>query len=286
MKYDYSQLSREPRAYVRQNDALRCIGPDTEVFLQGQLSQDISELSDNESAWSFLLNPNGKVAVWLRVSRIADDEYLLDMDEGWGQLALNRLKRFKIRVKSEIQITQLKVTSILGEGSKKLRQASTNSGIISDIGWLNIEGFDLLGESTDAPDGCEIGTEEEYEFLRISSGVPRMGSELTEDVIPAETNLVERSVSFTKGCYTGQELVARLDSRGNRVPKHLRRLRTSGSFATGSPIEGENGSVGTVTSCAESIKGTIGLGYVSRSFEVPGEATIDGASVLIESAFT
>lgn len=280
------QLSGQPRVYVRQNDALRCVGPDTEVFLQGQLSQDISELSDNESAWSFLLNPNGKVAVWLRISRLSDDEYLLDMDEGWGQLALNRLERFKIRVKSEIQITQLQVTSILGKGSKKLREASANSGIISDIGWLNIEGFDLLGESTDVPEGCEIGTKEEYEFLRISNGVPRMGSELTEDVIPAETNLIERSVSFTKGCYTGQELVARLDSRGNRVPKHLRRLTSSDSFAIGSSIEGENGLVGTVTSSSESITGTVGLAYISRSFEVPGEASIDGASVLIESAFT
>ena len=280
------QLSGQPRVYVRQNDALRCVGPDTEVFLQGQLSQDISELSDNESAWSFLLNPNGKVAVWLRISRLSDDEYLLDMDEGWGQLALNRLERFKIRVKSEIQITQLQVTSILGKGSKKLREASANSGIISDIGWLNIEGFDLLGVSTDVPEGCEIGTKEEYEFLRISNGVPRMGSELTEDVIPAETNLIERSVSFTKGCYTGQELVARLDSRGNRVPKHLRRLTSSDSFAIGSSIEGENGLVGTVTSSSESITGTVGLAYISRSFEVPGEASIDGVSVLIESAFT
>ena len=280
------QLSGQPRVYVRQNDALRCVGPDTEVFLQGQLSQDISELSDNESAWSFLLNPNGKVAVWLRISRLSDDEYLLDMDEGWGQLALNRLERFKIRVKSEIQITQLQVTSILGKGSKKLGEASANSGIISDIGWLNIEGFDLLGVSTDVPEGCEIGTKEEYEFLRISNGVPRMGSELTEDVIPAETNLIERSVSFTKGCYTGQELVARLDSRGNRVPKHLRRLTSSDSFAIGSSIEGENGLVGTVTSSSESITGTVGLAYISRSFEVPGEASIDGASVLIESAFT
>ena len=280
------QLSGKPRVYVRQNDALRCVGPDTEAFLQGQLSQDISELSDNESTWSFLLNPNGKVAVWLRITRLADGEYLLDMDGGWGQLALSRLERFKIRVQSEIQITQLHVISILGKGSNKLRESLTNSGAISDIGWKNIEGFDLLGESAIAPEGCEIGTKEEYEFLRVSNGVPRMGSELTEDVIPAETNLVERSVSFTKGCYTGQELVARLDSRGNRVPKHLRRLTTSGSFATGSPIEGENGSVGTVTSCVESVTGTVGLGYVSRSFEVPGEATIDGVSVLIESAFT
>ena len=64
----------------------------------------------------------------------------------------------------------------------------------------------------------------EYEAVRIAAGIPRMGAELTDKTIPGETGLIELTVSFTKGCYTGQELVARIDSRGGNVPRHLRRL--------------------------------------------------------------
>jgi len=210
---------------------------------------------------------------------------VLDMEEGWGQVALDRLERFKIRVQCEIEATQLQTVSILGQGANAIKEISSTAEITSDAGWPSLEGFDLLDRTSVPPDGCEIGTQDEYEFLRISNGIPRMGAELTEDVIPAETNLVARSVSFTKGCYTGQELVARLDSRGNRVPKHLSRITTSGVFATGAEIKGESGAVGRVTSAADSGTGTIGLGYVARSFEVPGTAVIDDIPVLIESAF-
>ena len=110
-----------------------------------------------------------------------------------------------------------------------------------------------------------------------------MGSELDEKIIPAETNLVSRSVSFTKGCYTGQELVARLDSRGNNVPKHMRRISTTGVFDVGSVIEIEGKTIGKVTSALRSDDQTIGLGFISRSFEPPGEAKIDGITVVIDS---
>ncbi len=261
------------------------MGSDTEVFLQGQLSQDVSALSDNESAWSFLLNPDGKLVVWLRVTRLEKDQYLLDMEEGWGQTALERLERFKIRVKCDIEVIQLQIVSVLGEGANRLIEASTSAGIINDADWPMLEGFELLGDFSTAPEGCEIGTEDEYECLRISNGIPRMGTELTEGMIPGETNLVPRSVSFTKGCYTGQELIARIDSRGNKVPKNLCRIIANENFPTGAEIKGHEGTVGIVTSSAYSVEGAIGLGYVSRSFGIPGKATIGNSSVLIESAF-
>lgn len=279
-------MSGTPRTYKSCRDALRCTGPDTEEFLQGQLSQEVSDLTDKESAWSFLLNPNGKLVVWLRVTRIAKDHYLLDMEEGWGQLAFERLERFKIRVECHIEATQLQVVSILGEGAKKMRGELPSAEIASDTRWPSLEGFDLLGESSTLPSGCEIGTQEEYECLRISYAIPRMGAELMEGMIPAETNLVARSVSFTKGCYTGQELIARLDSRGNKVPRNLCRVLGNEVFTSGAEIQGLQGTVGFVTSAAHSVAGTIGLGYVSRSFEIPGRATIGDSSVQVESAFT
>lgn len=279
----FKKLVSVPQAYPSHRDALLCIGTDTEQFLQGQISQDISALSDGESSWSFLLNPDGKISCWFRVNRITAEKYLLDMDEGWGQRALDRLVRFKLRVQCEIELVDLPMISIRGNGANKLKEESHKAEIVADAEWPELEGFDLLGDSIQMPAKCNEGKSEEYNFLRIWSGIPCMGSELDEKIIPAETNLVARSVSFTKGCYTGQELVARLDSRGNNVPKHMRRISTTGVFDVGSVIEIEGKIIGKVTSALRSDNETIGLGFISRSFEPPGEAKIDGVTVSIDS---
>ena len=93
---DLDKLLQEPHAYTLQRDFLQCVGPDAGDFLQGQLSQDIEGLSNFSSAWSFLLNPNGKLCTWLRITRLSSEEYMLDTEQGFGQAALERLNRFKI----------------------------------------------------------------------------------------------------------------------------------------------------------------------------------------------
>ena len=93
--------------------------------------------------------------------------------------------------------------------------------------WGGLAGYDLLGADPVAPDGAVAVSQDDYEAARIEAGFPRHGAELDERTIPAEAGLVEASVSFTKGCYTGQELVARIDSRGSNVPRHLRGLLLS-----------------------------------------------------------
>ena len=275
---------QEPHAYTLERDFLQCEGPDTGDFLQGQLSQDIEALPDLGSAWSFLLNPNGKFCSWLRITRLSSEEYVLDMEQGFGQAASDRLNRFKIRVNCEIKNTQSQILRILGADADEIKGESHKQRIAADAGWQTLEGFDLLGPNVVKPNGCREGNEDEYEFIRIFHAVPKMGTELTEGIIPAETNLVARGVSFTKGCYTGQELVARLDSRGNNVAKHLRKISSPGACIAGSDIAAEGKKVGVVTSAVPSGDGSIGLGYVSRSLEIPGMAEIDGFSVSITSA--
>ena len=81
-----------------------------------------------------------------------------------------------------------------------------------------------LGPQPSPPTGVPLVSLEAYQAVRIEAGVPAMGAELTDRTIPAETGIIDRTVSFTKGCYTGQELVARIDSRGGHVPRHLRGL--------------------------------------------------------------
>jgi aminomethyltransferase len=127
------------------------------------------------------------------------------------------------------------------------------------------------------PPGIEVGSTDAFEVARIEAGTPAMGAELTERTIPAETGLVERTVSFTKGCYTGQELVARIDSRGGHVPRHLRGLTLSGPAPVGAAVTIEGREVGAVTSVARTPGGgAVALAYIHRDVSPPVEATVAG----------
>jgi folate-binding protein YgfZ len=115
------------------------------------------------------------------------------------------------------------------------------------------------------------------ELARIEAGIPRMGAELTAGVIPEEAGVVAGAVDFDKGCYVGQELVARIDSRGGNVPRRLRRLVIDAGSTPGPGAEVlvDGASVGVVTSVAERPDGTAtGLAYVKRAIDPPAEATV------------
>jgi len=195
-------------------DAVRVQGPDAATYLQSQLSQDINELAVGAAAWSFLLQPTGKVDVLLHVAREADDSFELRVDRGFGEELVARLNRFKIRVKAE-------VTAV--EGS--------------------------------------AGDPERYHSERVAAGWPAMGVEITDSTIPGELpDVVAVAVSFTKGCYPGQELVERMDSRAAQAPRHLARLTVADGAQPGDPIIVDGAQVGTLTSVA----GTTALGFVKR----------------------
>ena len=102
--------------------------------------------------------------------------------------------------------------------------------------WGGFTGYDLLGPSPRRPEPATPVGPAAYEAVRVEAGFPRHGSELDERTIPAEAGLVEATVSFTKGCYTGQELVARIDSRGSNVPRRLRGFILSGPARPGPPV--------------------------------------------------
>ncbi|MBW3557391.1 MAG: hypothetical protein KY454_10710 [Actinobacteria bacterium] len=266
-------------------DVVRVTGPDAVTFLQGQLSQDVGALAPGASAWSFLLQPQGKVDAWLRVSRLGDKELVLDVDGGFGSAVVARLERFKLRTKADIE--QLPWRCIVLRGT-----TSGGSGdgvaLLAEPAWPGVEGIDLLGPEPAPPEGVAKGSGVDYEVLRIECGVPAMGRELTERTIPAEAGVVERSVSFTKGCYTGQELVARIDSRGGKVPRRLRGVvlepGTEVPPADADVLVGES-SVGQVTSSAWSrrIGAPVALAYVKRDVEPPETATVHGRVARIEA---
>lgn len=117
------------------------------------------------------------------------------------------------------------------------------------------------------------------ERARIEAGIPSMTRDIDDRTVPAETGWVAASVSFTKGCYTGQELVARMDSRVAEPPRRLVRVEGDGLTAGATLVVG-GAEVGAVTSAADGI----GLGYVKRGTVVEGDATANGASVVLRGA--
>ncbi|MGH9075819.1 MAG: hypothetical protein ACRDZQ_17135, partial [Acidimicrobiales bacterium] len=101
---DYQALRHGLGAVWLERDVVRVTGPDAAGYLQGQLSQDLAALAVGGSAPSLLLSPQGKVDAWLRVSRVAEDGFLLDTDAGWGEAVVARLGRFRLRSKVELSL--------------------------------------------------------------------------------------------------------------------------------------------------------------------------------------
>jgi anthranilate synthase component 1 len=261
-------------------DAVRAEGPDTARFLQGQLSQDVEALAVGQSAWSFLLQPQGKVDAWLRVSRTGPEHFVLDVDAGFGDAVLTRLRRFLVRTKCELTAAEWDFVAVRGPGAG---QVDVVASIVDDPGWPGVPGVDLLGERILELQGVPQCSADTFEALRIWAGVPRMGTEIDERTMPGETGLVDRGVSFTKGCYTGQELVARVDSRGNNVPRLLRHLAAAQPVPAGSELRQDQKPVGVVTSAMTVVLGgeSRALGYLGRAYrpEAALVATIDGAEI-------
>ncbi len=268
-------------------DAVKVSGVDAVTYLQGQVSQDVATLAEGASAWSFVLQPQGKVDAWFRVTRSGPDEFVLDVDGGFGDAIVERLERFKLRTKAEVvRLDGWRCIAVRGTLPSTFRHKWGSGHVLVTESWGG-DGFDLLGLDVAPPEDVRAGTLEEYEALRIECGVPAMGRELTERTIPAEAGVVERSVSFTKGCYTGQELVARIDSRGGNVPRRLRGLILDGDALpeNGTSITIDGVVVGAITSAARSTRldAVVALAYIKRDVEPPTGAVVDGRVARIEA---
>ena len=258
-------------------DFVRVAGPDAMKFLQGQLSQQV-DVPVGTSGWTLLLQPQGKVVAFLRFTRTGAEEYILDTDGGWAPAVVERLNRFKLRVKADIEVLEgWRCLAVRGPGA---HEAVPEGGLPAD--WPGLPGVDLVGlaAAVVAPEGVPVVSVDDYERARIEAGVPVMGHELDESTIPAEAGIVDRSVSFTKGCYTGQELVARIDSRGGNVPRRLRGVVVGDGDSVppvGAVVHVDGKDVGVLTSVtprSERLGAAVALAYVRRAVEPPAEVEL------------
>lgn len=250
-------------------DAVLLAGPDAAAYLHSQVSQDLRPLQVGGSTWTFVLQPTGKIEVLARVTRTGDDTFVLDTEAGFGDVLLARLARFKIRVRAEL--TTLGWTSIAVRGVAADTTIEADDVIVVPA-WGG--GVDVLGAAPSPPEGLRRASGDDLLAARIEAGWPAMGAEIVPgETIPAETGttVVGAAVSFTKGCYPGQELVERMDSRGSSAPRQLQVVDVAPGTVAGDRLVREGDVIGTVTS----VHGTRALALVKRSALVDGDAAAD-----------
>ena len=245
--------AKRPRAFVR------VAGPDAADYLQRMLSNDVEALAPGESCEALLLTAKARVIAPLVVLRRSVDDFLLLTEPELGDRVRVELVRMRLAAKAEVEPEEHASTLVFGERS---HGAFPNA----DYGREAWEVLDTGLEPT-------VG-DDELELLRIRAGTPRFGREIDDRVLPAEAGLDARAVNFEKGCYPGQEPIARQHYRG-RINRSLRVLAIEGAelpeYDAGLIYEGKT--VGRVTSATHDDERVIALAYVR--VEVPRDAVLD-----------
>jgi folate-binding protein YgfZ len=287
----YRQL-REAAGFVRRSarGVIATTGPDAAEYLQGQLTNDIEALAPGEGCYAALLDRKGHMQADMRVLRVDAGELLLEVEAVALPAALRHLNTY--RVGRDVEVAdrgeETAVVSVIGPASL---EATTVAAPLAEHSHRSIElggaearavgtaaGIDLICarealtgvETALEGNGAAAAAEEAAEILRVEAGVPRYGAEMGPSTIPAEAGIVERAVSFTKGCYIGQETVARLHYKG-RPNRSLRGLRLSAPAAAGDVLRLGDRDVGAIgTACISPALGPIALAIVRREAS-PGD---------------
>ncbi|MDA8296754.1 MAG: hypothetical protein M0004_09240 [Actinomycetota bacterium] len=276
----YAALSGGAVGFVGRCDLVTVRGPDARSYLQGQCTQEVADLHPGEARFSLVLSVQGKVEALCRVGALDEETFVLDTEAGQGEALVERLRRFKIRVKAELSMDTVPLVCVRGPLAPPPPDAGEGRLVRVPLSG-RAAGYDLIGAGAEVPEGVVVGDAEALELARIVAGEPRMGRELDESTIPFEAGIVEATTSFTKGCYTGQELIARLEARGANVPRRLRALRGGPEvplavLAPGASVILGDAVVGRVTSSAAlpGGAGAVALAYLQRKVVPPTTATV------------
>jgi len=268
---------------------LALTGAGAKAFLHGQVTNDVLGLEPGTGCYAAFLTPKGKMLGDLRILDLGD-ELWLDTERASLQALFDMIRRFKIGYEVELHKRTLEcaLLSLVGPRARQVAGAlelpsAEHASMRARRGGADVvlvataDGIDAICAAEDAgavraafvEAGAVEVPEAAAEVLRVEAGRPRYGIDLDDTVIPQEAGLNERAVSFTKGCYVGQETVARLYYRG-KPNRHLRGLRLDGEARTGDVLRLGEREVGRVGSVADSPRlGRIALALVRREAE-PG----------------
>jgi folate-binding protein YgfZ len=296
----YRQLREECGFVDRSARAkITVAGPDAAEYLQGQLTNDVEALEPDHGCYAALLDRKGHLQSDMRVLRLSGGELWLDLEPQPAPAVLQHLRTYSIGREVEIEdvTDSWAILSLIGPRAAEL---SGFEGIgpehaqrfrewegVEVLGVATALGVDLIARSDAAgrlrdllaaAGAVEVG-EEAAEIVRIETGTPRFGAEMSAETMPAEAGIVDTAVSFTKGCYIGQEPVARLHYKG-RPNRHLRGLELSATAEPGAELRLGEKPVGTIGSAAISpARGPIALAIVRREAEPGAELAVGEAGV-------
>jgi folate-binding protein YgfZ len=240
-------VATRPRAFVR------VAGPDARDYLNRMVSNDVEALQPGEACPALLLTPKARVIAPLVVWRRADEDFLVLTEPELGEQVRAHLVRMRLRAKCDIELEQHESVLVFGDDA---------AGIATDFPGAR-EAVDASLTPTLSGDALEA--------RRIAAGVPRWGREIDDRVLPAEAGLEETHISFDKGCYPGQEPVARLHYRGH-PNRGLRVLQLDAVPDYDAELVHEGKVVGRVTSAVQTDDGVVALAYVR--VEVPDDAPL------------
>jgi folate-binding protein YgfZ len=259
-------------------------GSEAADFLQGQVSNDVEALEPGQGCYATILNAKGKLRTDLRVLR-GDGWFFLDTEAIGHAVLRHMLETYSLGrdVQHEDLTTTRALISLLGPGARAALDVEPpeqeNTFVEREQGlYVSTDlGIDVIGEP-----GLDLGvpevSQDVAECVRIESGRPRLGHDMDAETMPQEAGINERAVSFTKGCYVGQETVARLHYRG-KPNRHLRGLRLPEPVERGTDILLGDKVVGRVAStCVSPRFGPIALALVRREAEPGAGVSVNGAT--------
>ncbi len=274
--------------------ALLVTGPDAVEFLQGQVTNDVAALEPGHGCYALLLNPKGRILADMRILMLDNEELLLHSEQ--DELLRKSLDMYRIGRQVEIAPTGSTSLHLIGPAAAEVAGSAPPAGEHSFVEG-ELDGVRVLVVRTwigvdvvypaDRPNvldtlrqrSTETATREAAEIVRIEGGRPRYGVDMTADNLPGEVGLEDRAVSFTKGCYVGQEPVARMHHRGH-PNRHLRGLKLAEPERSGQELRRDGKQVGAIRStCVSPALGPIALALVRREVE-PGDTVqlSDGSS--------
>jgi folate-binding protein YgfZ len=259
-------------------------GSEAADFLQGQVSNDVEALEPGQGCYATILNAKGKLRTDLRVLR-GENYFFLDTEPIGHAVLRHMLETYSLGrdVQHDDLTSTRSLVSLLGPGARAALDAEPpdeEHAFVEGEHGLYVStdlGVDVIGEP-----GIDLGvpaiSEEVAECVRIESGRPRLGYDMDAETMPQEAGINERAVSFTKGCYVGQETVARLHYKG-RPNRHLRGLRLPEPVERGTEILLGDKVVGRVAStCVSPRFGPIALALVRREAEPGTSVSVNGAT--------
>jgi tRNA-modifying protein YgfZ len=278
-------------------------GAEAADYLQGQLTNDVEALEPGEGQYAALLDRKGHMQTDMRVLRPGEEpSYLIDTEPVALEAARRHLQTYKIgrEVELEDATGERAILSLIGPrsvevaGTAALPENACETATVGGIECLAVgtaTGIDLIAAVADLARlrealleaGAVEVSPEAVEILRIERGTPRFGAEMGTETMPAEAGIVEDAISFTKGCYIGQETVARLHYKG-KPNRHLRGLRLSAAAAPGATLRLGEKEVGRLGGTAVSpALGPIGLAIVRREAEPGSELAVgeDGVTAQV-----